>query len=107
MVAAGAHVEFGDGFAGSLRVRHFGAAPLIEDDSVRSQPTTLVNLGTYYTMGRIRIGAEVLNLFDARDADISYYYASRLPGEPAEGVEDRHIHPVEPRQMRVSLRYRL
>jgi hypothetical protein len=35
---------------------------------------------------------------------ISYFYASRLPGERAGGVEDRHIHPVEPRQARVTLR---
>ena len=64
------------------------------------------DLGAYYAIGRIRIGADVLNLFDARDADISYFYASRLQGEAAEGVEDRHIHPVEPRQVRVSLTYR-
>lgn len=74
---------------------------------MRSHPTSLVNLGAYYTRGAVKIGLDVLNLFDARDADISYYYASRLAGEPAEGVEDRHIHPVEPRQVRLSLRYRL
>ncbi len=107
VVSAGAALDVGRGFTASLRLRHFGAAPLIEDGSARSAPTTLVNLGTYYTAGRIKIGADVLNLFGARDADISYFYASRLPGEPAEGVEDRHIHPVEPRQLRVSLRYRL
>jgi hypothetical protein len=28
----------------------------------------------------------------------------RVPGEPAEGVEDRYFHPVEPRQVRVPLR---
>lgn len=106
VVSAGAAVDLGRGVTGSLRLRHFGAAPLIEDGSVRSRPTTLVNLGAYYTLGRIKIGADVLNLFDARDADISYFYASRLQGEPAEGVEDRHIHPVEPRQARLSVRYR-
>jgi outer membrane receptor protein involved in Fe transport len=94
-------------FSGSLRVRHFGAAPLIEDNSVRSKPTTLVNFGAYFTTGPIKVGLDVLDLFSAKDADISYFYASRLPGEPAEGVEDRHIHPVEPRQVRVSLRYSL
>lgn len=103
--AAGAAFDVGHGVTGSLRVRHFGAAPLIEDGSVRSNPTTLVNLGTYYTIGRVKIGADILNLFDVQDADISYSYASRLPGEPSEGVDDRHIHPVEPRQVRVSLRY--
>ncbi|WP_324699143.1 TonB-dependent receptor [Novosphingobium aerophilum] len=107
VLSAGAAVELGHGFSGALRLRHFGAAPLIEDNSVRSHPTSLVNLGAYYTRGAVKIGLDVLNLFDARDADISYYYASRLAGEPAEGVEDRHIHPVEPRQVRLSLRYRL
>jgi hypothetical protein len=45
----------------------------------------------------------VLNLLDARASDIQYYYASRLPGEPAGGVNDIHFHPVEPRQVRVAL----
>ena len=30
------------------------------------------------------------NLFDAEVSDIDYFYASRLPGEPAEGVKDTH-----------------
>lgn len=88
----------------TLRLRHFGTAPLIEDDSQRSDPTTLVNLGGYYTVGSTRVAVELLNLFDSRDNDITYFYASRLPGEPAEGVEDRHLHPVEPLSVRVSLR---
>lgn len=51
------------------------------------------------------LAVDLLNLFDAKDPDISYFYASRLPGEAAGGVEVRHIHPVEPRQVRVSMRY--
>ncbi|MBB4087535.1 TonB-dependent receptor [Sphingomonas carotinifaciens] len=89
----------------TARVRHFGSAPLIEDNSARSRPTTLVNAGAYYTIGKARLGIDVLNLFDSRDADITYFYASRLPGEPAEGVDDYHLHPVEPRQVRASIRY--
>ena len=34
-----------------------------------------------------------------------YYYASRLPGEPAAGVNDVHTHPAEPRSTRVSVLY--
>jgi hypothetical protein len=47
--------------------------------------------------------ADVFNLFDSNDDDISYFYASRLPGEPAEGIEDIHFHPLEPRTVRVSM----
>ncbi|WP_298199183.1 TonB-dependent receptor [Novosphingobium sp.] len=89
----------------TARVRHFASAPLVEDNSKRSEATTLVNLGGYWEIARARIGLEVLNLFDASDPDISYWYASRLPGEPVDGIEDRHIHPVEPRQARLSVRF--
>lgn len=89
----------------TVRLRHFASAPLIEDNSHRSSPTTLVNAGAYWEVGRCRISADVLNLFNVHDPDISYWYTSRLRGEPAEGIDDRHIHPVEPRQIRVSLRF--
>ena len=107
VVSAGAAVELGHGVSASLRLRHFGAAPLIEDDSARSHPTTLVNLGAYWQHGSARLGAEVLNLLDSNDNDITYFYTSRLPGEPAGGVDDDHLHPVEPRAVRISLRISL
>lgn len=44
-----------------------------------------------------------LNLLDSDADDIQYFYASRLEGEPADGVEDVHFHPVEPRQVRAAL----
>ena len=46
---------------------------------------------------------DVLNAFDSDDDDITYWYASRLPGEPPEGVEDYHFHPIEPRNVRAYL----
>ncbi len=45
---------------------------------------------------------DVFNLFDRRANDIGYFYASRLRGEPAP-VDDRHLHTVEPRTIRLSL----
>ena len=102
VVAVGATADFGGGFSGSIRARHFGSAPLIEDNSVRSDPTTLVNIGAYYRIGAARIGLDLFNVFDSNDADITYFYSSRLQGEPASGVDDYHLHPVEPRQLRVS-----
>ncbi len=105
VLAAGVSADLAHGLTATMRVRHFAAAPLIEDNSKQSRQTTLMNLGVYWQRGAVRLGVDVLNLLNAKDPDISYYYASRLQGEPAEGVEDRHIHPVEPRQARVSLRY--
>jgi hypothetical protein len=46
-------------------------------------------------------------MFNRRVDDITYFYASRLPGEPAAGVEDKHFHPAEPRTLRLSLTIQL
>ncbi len=107
VLSGGVSLDLPAAITATLRLRHFGSAPLIEDNSKRSQPTTLVNLGLYKALGRARLSLDVLNLFNAHDADITYYYASRLQGEASDGVEDYHIHPVEPRQFRVTLRYTL
>jgi len=46
-----------------------------------------------------------LNLNNSRASDIAYYYASRLPGEPLQGVNDVHFKPLEPISARLSLIY--
>lgn len=93
-------------WSGALQVRYFGPRPLIEDNSVRSASTTLAYARLAYQLNRkTRIALDVFNLFDKRASDIDYYYASRLPGEPLEGVNDRHFHPVEPRSARLTLSY--
>ncbi len=108
VVAAGISWEpTGDGLFGALRLRHFGAYPLVEDDSVRADGTSLVNLAVGYRLGGARLRASLLNLFDAEGSDIQYFYGSRLGGEPVGGVEDVHFHPVEPRQLRVQLSWGL
>ncbi|MBA3638911.1 MAG: TonB-dependent receptor [Acidobacteriota bacterium] len=91
---------------GSLRVRHFGPRPLIEDASVTSESTTLWNgeLG-YRFSSKARLVLEVFNLLDADVADVDYFYVSRLPGEPAGGVEDIHTHPTLPRSARLGVRF--
>jgi hypothetical protein len=88
---------------GSIRIRHFGSYPLIEDNSVRATATTIVNAEAGFLFSGIRVQASILNLLNTVANDIQYYYTSRLAGEPASGVDDVHFHPVEPRQVRVSL----
>jgi TonB dependent receptor/TonB-dependent Receptor Plug Domain len=105
VVAAGATWGSpGPGPFGSLRMRHFGSYPLIEDNGVRATATTLFNAEAGWQLGSgIRLQLSLLNLFNARESDIQYYYTSRLQGEPAEGVNDVHFHPAEPRQLRASI----
>ena len=47
---------------------------------------------------------DAFNLFDRKVSDVDYYYASRLPGEPAQGVDDIHYHPAERRSFRLTLK---
>jgi hypothetical protein len=91
------------GAFGAIRVRHFGAYPLIEDNSVRAGATTLLNANAGVMLAGARIQLTILNLLDQRASDIQYYYVSRLPDEPQGGMRDVHFHPVEPRQLRLSL----
>jgi TonB dependent receptor/TonB-dependent Receptor Plug Domain len=104
VASLGVAVDHPSGWFGGLRFRHFGEAPLIEDDSVRSEPTTLVNLEAGYRIGKSwRLSAALYNVFDSTDNDITYFYESQLANESAP-VEDIHFHPVEPRTVRLTLR---
>jgi outer membrane receptor protein involved in Fe transport len=104
VVSAGATLDSLHNLYGSIRVRYFGPRTLIEDNTVRSAATSLINFeGGYKLSKRVKIGANVFNLLNAEDSDIDYYYASRLPGEPAGGVNDIHLHPTLPRTARVNL----
>jgi hypothetical protein len=79
-------------------VRHFGPRSLIEDGTVMSSSTTLWNGAVGYRLsGKARLVLELFNIFDADASDIDYFYASRLSGEPDDGVEDVHLHPALPR----------
>ncbi|WP_420850196.1 TonB-dependent receptor [Ramlibacter algicola] len=91
-------------WSGHLQLRYFGPRPLLEDDSRRSSSTTLAYLRIgYQATPRVQLTADVFNLFNRRASDIEYFYASRLAGEPLEGVEDLHFHPVEPRTLRLAV----
>ncbi len=94
-------------WSGAVFGRYIGSYPLVEDNSVRSKPQTLFDaqLGYLFTPA-LKLRLDVFNLFDQQTNDISYYYTSRLPGEPLAGVADTHVHPGEPRSFRVSLSYR-
>jgi outer membrane receptor protein involved in Fe transport len=106
VASLGAAVQHPGGWFGGARLRHFGAAPLIEDDHVRSDPTTVVNveLGRHFGK-RLTVALAAYNVLDSRDNDITYFYESRLPAE-SQPVEDRHFHPVEPRTLRLTVETR-
>lgn len=104
VLSAGASWKLDDASSVSLTWRRLGAAPLTEDNSVRSRSTSLVNALLVRDLGKVSLMVEVLNLTNSKKDDIAYFYASRLPGETAGGVDDVHFHPVEPRAARAGIK---
>ncbi|MEM7246045.1 MAG: TonB-dependent receptor [Acidobacteriota bacterium] len=105
VVAANLGLGRETGWKGALTWRYLGGRPLVEDDSVRSSEIGMLNarVGWKAKSGGLAVEVDLFNLLDEEDSDIEYFYASRLDGEPVDGVEDVHFHPVEPRAVRVSL----
>lgn len=94
-------------WTGSLGIRYIGGAPLIEDGTVQSSPSLTAHLRMARKVSRdLDVALDVLNLTDRRNNDIAYFYTSRLAGEPAAGVADVHLHPAEPRTVRLTARVR-
>jgi len=88
----------------SLWGRYFGPRTLIEDGSVKSNSTTVFNTQVSYVVNpQTRIRFDVFNIFNSKTNDITYYYTSRLPGEPLGGVDDIHLHPTLPRTARLNI----
>lgn len=91
------------GFTGELRYRYVGPRPLVEDNSVRSDASSLVSARVSWALtANLRVDADGFNLLDAKVSDVDYFYTSRLRHEP-EPVEDVHFHPVEGRSVRIGV----
>jgi len=95
----------------SLRLRYLGPRALDTFNNERSKAAMLLNLGMRYAVTpQLTLGLDVFNLAGTKGNDIEYAYASCTAGEVASGVcnggvDDRHIHPMEPRTARLSARW--
>jgi len=115
---AGSHVEDAPAFVGSLGVlvdglgpwsgalefRDLGQHALTEDNSRRSDGYREINLSLGYQLAALlKVELQVFNLTGSSDDAADYVYVDRLKGEPAAGVEDLHLHPLEPRSVRLTV----
>jgi hypothetical protein len=70
VISAGVTIEPRKPIFGSLRVRHFGPRPLIEDGSVNSKSTTIWNGEVGYRLSsKARLVLEAFNIFDVSVAN--------------------------------------
>ncbi|HTI67006.1 MAG TPA: TonB-dependent receptor [Caulobacteraceae bacterium] len=95
-----------DKWEGSLRLRHLGGYPLIEDNSQRDPGSNVVNARGARKFANVEVYAEVLNVLNSRDKDITYWYESFIPGFDKAPVEGTLSRVVEPRTIRVGAKYK-
>lgn len=115
---AGSHIEDAPAFVasagmlvdnlgpwfGALVFRDLGSHALIPDNSVRSAGYREVNLNIGYKVNpKLRVQLDIFNLTNSKDNAAEYFYTDRLRGEPADGVEDLHFHPLEPISARLAV----
>ncbi|MEJ2456845.1 MAG: TonB-dependent receptor [Novosphingobium sp.] len=91
-------------WSGAAVWRKLGPHPLVSDNSQRSAGYSEINANIGYRITpHLKVQVDVYNLTNSHQHAADYYYTTRLPGEPAEGVNDMQIHPLEPRSARVTL----
>jgi len=103
VISSGITLHDYKGLISTMRLRYFGPRDLTSDGINRSRATLLLNAEAGYRIGeRWRIAADLLNLLDRRNDDITYAYVSRIaPTRPA--AFTNVSHPAEPFELRLWL----
>ncbi len=89
----------------SARIRHFGDAALVEDNTISNPPTTLFNAKYERGFDNYVFALEILNILDSKDYDVAYFFESQT-SPSADPTEDIHFHPVLPRTYRLTVTYK-
>lgn len=99
-----AYVKHLGPWSGGLEYRYLGAFPLSSDDIVQGSGYGEWNGDVRYAFANGWAGGLGLyNILNVRANAAEFRYIDRLPGEPAAGVADLHVHPLEPRSVRITL----
>jgi outer membrane receptor protein involved in Fe transport len=94
------------GLAVDLKYRSLGGYALSADNRISAGRQEALELRLERDWGAWGAAVEVSNAFNLRQRNQEYYYVSRLPGEPAAGVADRHLKTSDPQAIRIELRRR-
>jgi outer membrane receptor protein involved in Fe transport len=83
---------------GGLQWRKLGGYPINDGTQYPEDPGySEFNLDAGYKINaHIKVQLSIYNLFNTHADSSAYYYTSRLPGEPPEGVTGIQVHPLEP-----------
>ena len=84
---------------GGLQWRKLGAYPISDGDAQpEDKGYSEFNLNVGFKLNaHLKAQIDLFNVLNTKANAAAYYYTARLPGEPAEGVGDFQVHPLEPR----------
>jgi outer membrane receptor protein involved in Fe transport len=89
---------------GGLEYRYLGREPLSADNQIQSGGYGELNADVKYAFATDwSAGLGVYNILNRHSNAAEFWYIDRLPGEPADGVPDLHVHPLEPLAVRLTL----
>jgi hypothetical protein len=89
-------------WSGGLEYRY--QEPLSADDQVQSGGYGEWNADAKFAFATDwSAGLGVYNILNRHANAAEFWYIDRLQGEPAEGVPDVHVHPLEPLAVRLTL----
>jgi len=91
-------------WSGGLEYRYLGREPLSADNLIQSGGYGEWNADVKYAFARDwSAGLGVYNILNRHANAAEFWYIDRLPREPADGVPDLHLHPLEPLAVRLTL----
>jgi hypothetical protein len=91
-------------WSGGLEYRYLGREPMSADNQIQSAGYGELNGDARFAFARNwSAGLGVYNILNRRANAAEFWYIDRLAGEPAQGVPDVHIHPLEPIAVRLTL----
>ncbi len=99
-----AYVKHLGPWGAGLEYRYLGSYPLTPDNAVRASGYGEWNTEVSYNFeSGWKLEGGLYNVLNTRANAAEFWYVDRLPGEPVEGVADRHIHPLEPISFRLTI----
>jgi hypothetical protein len=103
-----AYVKELGAWSGGLQYRYLGAYPLSADGAVRGSGYGEWNGDIRYAFeSGWNLALGVYNIMNTKANAVEFWYIDRLPGEPAAGVADIHLHPLEPASVRLTVSKKL
>ncbi len=91
-------------WSGGLEYRYLGRQALSADNQIRTGGYGEWNADVRYALARDwSLALGVYNILNSHANAAAFWYVDRLPGEPAAGLADLHVHPLEPLAVRLTV----